>query len=184
MSRPIPDHWVTSLFKKMGAIYGARFTDLWRDVDLSEVRKTWAEGLGSISHDNLRRGVAALYRTKYPPTLPEFIELCAPQVPMYRPPSLSDVTNRTPPPEARIKLAGLAASIVRTQGTGIEWARRILAEAETRHLPAMKIAIAEEAVRKFNLYNPPPEPAPEREREPCDDDEAEPVEAQTAASTS
>lgn len=77
-TQAVPLTWVESLFKRMEACYGNRFLDMWANADLKVVKGVWAEQMGLLSADELRRGVAALMTRDWPPTLPEFIKLCRP----------------------------------------------------------------------------------------------------------
>lgn len=78
VAAPLPPKWIDKLFGRFDAYYGARFGDQWRGSDLDMVKAVWAEKLGQLTPDELRRGVDALGRCRYPPTLPEFFELCRP----------------------------------------------------------------------------------------------------------
>lgn len=153
------------LWKKMSAIFGARFLDMWANIDPLDVQNEWTAALRGISRENLQRGVGALYRTRYAPTLPEFLLLCEPPAPVplaqqYR---IEDAADRTDSPTARAKLAEIAGKITRDQRPGIGWARRIVEASKHEAVPAMKLAMAREAIRKAETGMP--------EREPgCDDE--------------
>jgi hypothetical protein len=51
---------------------------MWRGCDLQDVKRVWAEELADMSSEELARGVSACRDRKFPPTLPEFRELCRP----------------------------------------------------------------------------------------------------------
>ncbi|MGI4938358.1 MAG: hypothetical protein ACRYF5_16695 [Janthinobacterium lividum] len=53
---------------------------MWRGSDLVGVKRHWAEKLGAIHNDELKAGVAKLDSREWPPTLPEFLKLCRPDV--------------------------------------------------------------------------------------------------------
>jgi len=59
-------------------MYGSKFLDAWRDCDMASVKAVWAEEMGTLSRDELKRGVGALMQRDWPPTLPEFMKLCRP----------------------------------------------------------------------------------------------------------
>lgn len=75
----LPESWVSKIFSHMSAYYGTLFLDRWRDADLAEVKRIWAEALSSFS-DNPECFKAALKAliegSAFPPTLPEFVALC------------------------------------------------------------------------------------------------------------
>lgn len=76
----LPEAWVERLFARLSALYGARLADLWRGADLEEVKDVWAVELADLSGEEIARGLAACRERKFPPTLPEFRELCRPPI--------------------------------------------------------------------------------------------------------
>lgn len=76
--RVLPDAWITRLFKRIEALYGSKFLDMWRGTDMENMKATWAEKLGGFADqpDALRGALEALDSRPWPPTLPEFIILC------------------------------------------------------------------------------------------------------------
>ncbi|AUT62905.1 hypothetical protein [Paraburkholderia terrae] len=159
MNRAIPEHWVERLFERMESIWGARFQDFWRNVpDPEQIKAVWREGLAGMSGEALRRGVAALFHEKSPPTLPRFIELCHID-PMYvqrEQPALTHAHCVTPVGEAHLaKIQELLAKHnlpKREPGggaDGIRWAFRIVREANERDVPLNRLAIAQDAIRNW-----------------------------------
>lgn len=76
----IPSSWVDALFAKMSSLYGNKFTDMWRDQDISVVKKVWYEELAKLTRDEIAKGANALMNQEWPPTLPQFIKLCRPNI--------------------------------------------------------------------------------------------------------
>jgi hypothetical protein len=156
------------LWRKMATIYGARFLDLWQAVDPADVQAEWSHALQGMSREALMRGIRKLYVTRYAPTLPEFIELCAPPPPMYRQPTLALTDERrTPPGEAREQLAQLreiADTVTReapataAAGGGLAWAYRILQRAaEGEPITPRQIYVAREAIEAAHgIHGPRP----------------------------
>lgn len=68
--------WIERLFAKFLAMYGERFSRMWANADIAEVKTTWAEKLGGFSGESLAHALSACDERPYPPTLPEFIALC------------------------------------------------------------------------------------------------------------
>lgn len=75
----LPESWIDELFGHMGAYYGSLFADRWKDNNIAEVKRVWAESLANFS-DNPKCFRAALKsmidECQFPPTLPEFVALC------------------------------------------------------------------------------------------------------------
>ncbi|WP_028210757.1 hypothetical protein [Paraburkholderia mimosarum] len=158
----------------MAHIYGASFLDMWSALDAEEVQAEWSVALRGVSRENLMRGVAALYHTRKCPTLPEFLELCAPEPAMYRKnPAITD-ERRTPPDQAREHLArireiatGLLKQYGAPAGGGIRWAYRLLQRAESGEpITPHQIAFAKEAIEAYNRTH-----GTHGNREPGSDDE-------------
>ncbi|MGF6981393.1 hypothetical protein QFZ99_000869 [Paraburkholderia atlantica] len=178
MLRSIPEHWIERLFSRMSSLYGSRFADMWRDGDIDEIKAAWREGLAGQNDDALRRGVAALFHEKNPPTLPRFLELCRPQPTMYTP-NAAAVTDdrRTPPEQAREQLArirNVAGALLREHGApaggGIRWAFRLLQRAENgEHVTVHQIGFAREAIESYSRTHG--QHINGHQREPGSDDE-------------
>jgi hypothetical protein len=77
---PLPISWIESLFKRMSWAYGSKFADLWNGVNPVEMKNYWAERLGALSRAELATGYRMLDSRDRPPTLPEFIKLCRPNL--------------------------------------------------------------------------------------------------------
>lgn len=85
------------LFEKMSLMWGKKFTDQWGGVlasqnpdpakrqqeinaNATKLKGFWAESLGEISELEFRRGVTKMKGLDWPPSLPEFLKLCRPEV--------------------------------------------------------------------------------------------------------
>lgn len=73
---PLPIEWIERLFERMLTYYGKRFVDQWADAPPELLKKRWAEGLATYSVDEIKRGLMRLDQCTWPPTLPEFKQLC------------------------------------------------------------------------------------------------------------
>lgn len=74
----LPEPWIERIFGRLEDFYGARFLDMWRGTDLLRVKATWSEKLVRFADNPKAIGYAldALEQKPFPPTLPEFLELC------------------------------------------------------------------------------------------------------------
>jgi hypothetical protein len=158
-SKAVPEHVVGDLFDRLSAIYGQRFIDMWHQTDPALFRETWGLGLGTVTAAQIRRGVGACFRTKYAPTLPEFLELCNPPpkpsvAPTIAPhPCLTDdrpkVTAEGSKQADELKRIATAA-LESAKPDGVKWARKLLANAQRgQALHALQIEFATEAIRRW-----------------------------------
>lgn len=72
----LPDAWIEKLFQKFEDFYGAKWAAQYGDFPRDRVKRTWAEELGGFSGEAIAKALDAQKAGKFPPTLPEFIELC------------------------------------------------------------------------------------------------------------
>ena len=79
-TNPIPEKWIDALFTKMLMLYGNKFSDMWRNLDLNSIKALWAEELGKLTRDEFAKGANLLIEQEWPPTLPQFIKLCRPAI--------------------------------------------------------------------------------------------------------
>lgn len=75
-SKPAPMSWVEKLFSRLGATFGSRFHDMWRNEDIATVKSVWASELGKLSVEEVKVGVEQLTRLTRVPNLGEFIAHC------------------------------------------------------------------------------------------------------------
>ena len=71
---------VEHILHEMKMLFGNLFEKQWQDADFSEMTAFWERKLAGFNRDELRRGFKALETLKYPPTLPEFMQLCRPPI--------------------------------------------------------------------------------------------------------
>lgn len=74
----LPDSWMEKLFQKMEDRYGSLWADRYGNFPRKRVMDTWAEDLAGFTGNEIRIGLDASKSLKFPPTLPEFINLCRP----------------------------------------------------------------------------------------------------------
>lgn len=74
----LPDSWVEKLFTRLATMYGNKFLDMWKGLDLEAVKSAWGEDLAGYTGDELKRGLEFCKRSQWPPTLPEFMTACRP----------------------------------------------------------------------------------------------------------
>lgn len=102
-NRPaLPESWIEALFSKLSAMYGSRFADMWRGVDLEVVKKTWAEKLVVYPPEILKYALDQCDTLPKPPSLPEFLIYCKEGMKHYHPPIAISAERTTPKEEARV----------------------------------------------------------------------------------
>lgn len=77
-SKALPVAWIERLFERFTTMYGNKFLDVWRNLDIDSVKQAWAEDLAGFTAEELKRGIAACKMEEWPPTLPQFMNLCRP----------------------------------------------------------------------------------------------------------
>lgn len=75
---PLPESWVEKMFHKMLLDYGKKFTDQWGGAESNELIAHWAQQMGSYTGPEIARGLTAMEKRDWPPTLPEFKKMCRP----------------------------------------------------------------------------------------------------------
>lgn len=76
---PLPASWVDRLFARFIAFYGSqKVGTMWVDAGMDEVKSVWAEQLGRFEPSSIAGALQRLVDggSQWPPTLPEFVELC------------------------------------------------------------------------------------------------------------
>jgi len=76
----IPYSWVEKFFGNLTMLYGNRMEKMWQGLDRNQVMAFWHQKLDGYSRDEFTRGVKAVDSLEYPPTLPQFLNLCRPPV--------------------------------------------------------------------------------------------------------
>lgn len=122
----LPESWIERIFQRMEGRYGALFHDRWKGCDLDNIKATWAEELApyAAKPEAISHALKVLATTKFPPTLPEFIDACRHAPDPYAPAKLPHK-----PTEEEIKhqreLAGQVKEAVSTREfDGMLWAKR------------------------------------------------------------
>lgn len=74
----LPEAWIDRIFDHMAGLYGSKFADLWGGVDSEKVKATWANKLAGFAENPkaIKSALDALDERPFPPTLPEFMQLC------------------------------------------------------------------------------------------------------------
>lgn len=73
-----PEFLVDRLFRRLHAMYGKHWLDLWVGAPMAEVKAEWARTLTGVSPEALKMALDALLKQgkAFPPSLPEFVSLC------------------------------------------------------------------------------------------------------------
>lgn len=121
----LPESWISKIFAKFEARYGSLFIDRWKDCNMANVRETWAEELANYEDkpECIGHALRALATSKFPPTLPEFLEACR-QAPRKEATALRYVPTAEDEERARQAAASAAKAIKKFSGDGIDthWA--------------------------------------------------------------
>lgn len=130
----LPESWIEKIFAKFEARYGSLFLDRWRGCNMANVKETWAEELANFEDKPECIGYAlkVLATSKFPPTLPEFLEACR-QAPRKEAPALRYVPTAEDEERAR-QAAASAAKAIKKISDGIDehWATHPRSVAQLR----------------------------------------------------
>lgn len=77
--QPLPAAWIDRLFARFTAFYGSqKVGTMWVDAGMAEVKAVWAEQLARFEPASIAGALQRLVDggNQWPPTLPEFVELC------------------------------------------------------------------------------------------------------------
>jgi len=72
--------WVEKLFANMSLLYGNRMEKMWSGIGKGQLMVFWHMKLEDLTEEEFSRGVKALDRQEHPPSLPQFMSLCRPEV--------------------------------------------------------------------------------------------------------
>jgi len=153
--RRLSEPMVRRLFAELQGLYGSRWIDMWKlgqvrddgaDLGLLNAQAVWAKALGGFAEHPkiLRKALDACHAKPFPPTLPEFLELCRQYLGNDAPLALPVLPSL--PEVARQKVEALAAEKAsRSPKTDFrKWARDILANPSA--FPAVSVRFAKEAM--------------------------------------
>lgn len=73
---PLNQKWVERIFEHLLTIYGRKFSMALDGVDIGKAKQIWAKALAGYSADEIKRGLEACLTHKWPPALPDFLEMC------------------------------------------------------------------------------------------------------------
>ncbi len=76
----LPETWTERLFQLMEDSYGSLWVDRYAGIDRQRVKRTWSAQLAGYTGAEIKRGIDAVMRSKFPPTLPEFLVACRPPI--------------------------------------------------------------------------------------------------------
>lgn len=138
------------VFARLAIMYGNKFADMWRGIDLGEVKRAWGDELAAFSVPEVAGAIKALRANTFPPTLPEFLQLCE-KARVRKSPEQYKLPAPDTSAENRAKREQ-AAAMLKTIGKpqpGREWARKARARHESREhlLTPEELAIVDEALR-------------------------------------
>lgn len=141
---------VDRLFSRFIAIYGSqKVAGMWGDADIAEVKQVWTQRLSQFQIASIGGAVDRLIESgrEWPPTLPEFVELCR-QAAIGR--ANADQSALLPMPRSTPEAAGqFVAQVVKSiksRGPNRAWAGKILARHQAgESVPMAVLAMARAA---------------------------------------
>lgn len=151
-SRAFHSGLIDRLFARFAAMYGNRFADMWAGINVDDVKKCWSDELRVFSVDQVGAAVDGLKSHNFPPTLPEFLQLCAASKAkatvtyIKAVPRLQEKEQPEAWTRAKAECMKWAQHFAEKRPSN-EWANRILKRAEAgEHIPADSMRMAMEAM--------------------------------------
>lgn len=68
--------WIERIFARLAAIYGKEFAYKWGEVNVDEVKATWADALAGFDGEAIKGALTACEDVAKCPNLPEFKAMC------------------------------------------------------------------------------------------------------------
>ena len=138
------------------AMYGSKFLDMWANSSMDDVKKCWSDELRIFSVEQVGIAVGNLKNNNFPPTLPEFLQLCEsarkdkPRSTFVALPKRTEDAKQSQQwHEAKARCLETVARLGGTFGKPSNaWAHKILKRNETgEHIPPDSLRMAREAIQ-------------------------------------
>ena len=169
----LSDYDIKRVFASLQGMYGSRWLDMWRlgqtrpsdgaDLGLLNAQQTWAKGLAHIPAYAISAAIEACSAKPFPPTLPEFLDLCRQRM------TLDGTASRLPAPRVSPEVARDRAARLQERAEQIaakapghdykKWAKDILANPKA--YPSISLKFAKQALGIID--EPAEQPEPHRE---------------------
>jgi len=134
----------------MASLYGKHWIDMWADIPMDAVKEEWQGGLYGFSLKDI--GDAITYcadHNKFPPTLPEFRDLCRDMKRKHQPAHQALPRKFTAEEmEANQQKLKQAFRSVKNRNTNRDWAHKIIEQhqADPRSVQDIALRFAHEAI--------------------------------------
>jgi hypothetical protein len=141
---------IDRLFLRMASLYGKHWIDMWADIPMDAVKEEWQGGLYGFSLLEIGDAINhCAENNKFPPTLPEFRDLCRDMKRKHQPTHKALPRHYTKEErEANHQRLQQAFKVVRKHGGNRDWAIKILEqhEQDPRSVQDIALRFAHEAV--------------------------------------
>lgn len=75
-SQAFPIAWTKEIHKRLRALYGKRFDELYDGIVREDLELAWTEGLLGITPEQIKTALTLCKTKPHPPTLPDFLLMC------------------------------------------------------------------------------------------------------------
>lgn len=117
----------------MASFYGKHWIDMWSDVPVDSVKAEWSSKLSGMSSKTVFKAVDYCSdNLRFPPTLPEFVQLCKANTPQEINTAISRHFTKEEMKENHDRMLKISSEMVAKKDTTdyMAWAKRILANPE------------------------------------------------------
>ena len=120
------DDELDRIFTRLAGLYGARFSDMWAGTDAEHVRAAWLSGIQRLSAPEIDAGLQFCIQRPFPPTLPEFVQMCRANGNART--TMAPLPKRGEDPgaeKARAACMALVSKIATDKPRGLNWAEKL-----------------------------------------------------------
>jgi len=139
---------IDRLFLRMASFYGKHWLDMWADVPIDSVKSEWQSRLTCMSSKVVFKAVDyCADNLKFPPTLPEFVQLCKANTPHEITKALSRHFTEAEIELNQERIKKASSDLAKTPITDMkQWARDLISGNKISNNPDLAIRMAKEAL--------------------------------------
>lgn len=145
MYQTIQQNPIDRLFLRMASFYGKHWIDMWSDVPVDSVKAEWQAKLTGMSSKTVFKAVDYCSENlRFPPTLPEFVQLCKASTPSEMTKAIGRQFTQEELQKNHERIAEISAAMSKPKTDYHAWAKRIM-QAPNKY-PEISVNAAKEVI--------------------------------------